>query len=246
MKKFILLSFTLVISVAFFTASTLAPQGITEVNAQVMQTESTITVAGTGKLKVQPDFATINLSVETKNRNIEDAQTENAEIVRNLVEVLVQHDIDEKDIKTTWYNIYPDHDHYGGRVLGHRVSNNLSVKVRDIKNVGKVIDATTTAGASTVSGVQFGIEESSNAYGEALAKAVESARQKATLISTISGLGALQIDSVKEISSNFYVFENYQYARAHSDIVGGHTPIMHDDIEVSATVEIVFRSFSLF
>lgn len=243
MKKYLLIAFALVASATIFAIAVHKPKSLAaEVSGQVMQSEAqTIKVTGTGKVKVQPDFATIGLSVETKSRNIEEAQSENAKIVQELIETLAKHGVHESDIKTTWFNIYPDHDHYGGRVLGHRVSNNLSVKVRNIENVGKIIDASTSAGAGIVSGVQFGILDSVAPYNLALRKAVDSAREKAFVLSVATEVAGYEtrIVSVKEITNNFG-FETY--ARASADgFGGGHTQIMHDDIEVSATVEIVFK-----
>ena len=169
-------------------------------------TQSTITLTGTGKVQVQPDFATISLGVETKNL------ADNEKKVKELIETLGQHGVEESDIKNTWFNIY--HDHY----CGHRVNNQLSVTVRNIEDLGKIIAATTSAGATFVSGIQFGIEDSSVAYNQAIEKAIESAKQKASVF------GDLQIISIKEI-------QNYGYE--------------HDNVEITATVEIVFSVSSL-
>ncbi|MCL2177004.1 MAG: SIMPL domain-containing protein [Firmicutes bacterium] len=235
-KRCILIVTTLVLSVAMLGAVIVNPQSVMVANATSLQNciPFGITVTGVGSISVKPDVATISLSVETESKSIEVAQTENSEIAQRLVEVLKGQGISESDITTSWFNIFPLHDYnFGRRVLGYRVSNQLNVRVRDISAVGKVIDLATKAGANIVSGIQFGLEDNSPAYNEALTRAVYSAKQKATLLSKAAGLGELEIVAIKETYFNHFGFARY-------DAFVCSTTIMHNDIKVSATVEVVF------
>jgi len=210
------------------------------VSAHYGNISQSLTVTGTGIVKVKPDFATINLSVETKDKNLESAQKENAKIVERLVDALALQNISKEDIMTNWFNIYPEYDYnFGQRLTGHRVSNHLSVKVRDVENVGKIIDLATATGANIVSGVQFGIENNSAAYNEALIKAIDSARQKAAVLAAAADIGKIRIISVKETSFNHIGFARYDYSMP---CFGGSTSILHNNIEVTATVKVVFGS----
>jgi len=233
MKKYVLVAVTLIVSVLIMGATTIIP-------SQVFSREAVaLTVTGTGVVNVPPDFATISLSIETKSKNLEEAQRDNSAIVQKLVNVLGSYNIAEQDITTSWFNIYPEYDYsYSQRFLGHRVSNHLSIKVRDVYNVGKIIDLSTATGTNIISGVQFSIEDNFTAYNEALAKAVESAKQKAKVLSSMTNLGDLKVISIKESPVNYYGFGRYDYAMCLDGI--SNTPIMHNSIEVSATVEVIF------
>jgi len=198
-----------------------------------------ITVTGTGKIKVQPDFARISLNIETKAKRLEDAQRENAKTVKRVVTALNEQGIHDTDISTSWFNIYPDYDSHLHRQSGHRVSNQLDVKVRDIANLGKIIDLSTAAGATSVNGVQFGIENNTPPYNTALIKAIESAREKAFVLSVATELGDLRIISVKEVLMNHYGDGGYGYRYSSLDSAS-HTQIMRNEIEVTATVEVKF------
>jgi len=247
MKKYflicvILLTTALAIGTTFFNA----PHQVAacEVSGHQDKSSYEITVTGTGCIKTQPDFASINLNIETKNKNLERAQRENTTIVQRLIKVLNEQGISESDINTDWFNIYPeyDHHHHGNNLTAHRVSNQLTIKVRDINNVGKIIDLSTKAGATIVSGVQFGIEKNTHAYNTALVEAIQSAKEKAILVSTATEPGDLKVVSVKEIFSNYSGYDNYYYGRyAYCAGDTNHTSILHNEIKVTATVEVKFK-----
>ncbi|MCL2371005.1 MAG: SIMPL domain-containing protein [Firmicutes bacterium] len=236
MKKYVSISTALVVFIFVIGVAVVnMPQMIL---AQAAGHHYTITVTGNGVVKVNPDIATVNLSIETRNINREDAKSENTKIVQKLRKVLKEQNIIEQDITTNWFNIYPEYDWSSGqRFLGHKVSNQLSIKVREIKNVGKIIDLSTAAGATVVSGVQFGVEDNSTAYNEALIKAVESAKQKTTILTLAADFDDMRIVSVKETPMGYFGIGRYAAA---SEMSGCHTAILHNDIEVSATVEVVF------
>jgi len=198
-----------------------------------------ITVVGNSTVMVPPDFADISLSIETTHKTSEAAQKENTKIVVQLLKALDNQNISKEDIRTSWFAIYPEYDYSFGsqRHRGYRVSNQLSIRLRDTNSVGKIIDTATAAGANIISGVHFGIEDNSDAYSQALIKALESAKQKAVALSEAAGFGAMKIISITESS-----FNHVGLARMHYDVSCGasHTHILHNDIGVSATVEVTF------
>ena len=166
-------------------------------------------VTGSATTMVQPDFATVSFSIETTNKNLEVAQKENSTIMQNIKSVLSTHNLSEQDLTTNWFNIYPEYNYnYGNQTqpTGHRVSNQLSLKVREIDNIGKIIDTLTASGANMISGIQFGIEDNSNAYNEALSYAVENAKQKAIVLSN-ANIDDLRIVVVKEMPIGHICFE---------------------------------------
>jgi len=240
MKKYALVTIALAVSVLILGATVVnAPQTMSA-SASECRCDNIlfdITVTGTGVVRVKPSIATISLSVETKSKNLADAQSENAKIVQKLIKALYGENIAEQDISTSWFNIYPEYDYsLGQRFLGHKVSNQLNIKVRDIANVGGIVDLVTAAGANIVNGVQFGVEDNSAAYNEALTKAIESAKQKAAVLLSVTGFGDVRIISVKETSINYIGFGRY----AMSDGAGCYTSIMSNDIEIAASIEVVF------
>ncbi len=68
------------------------------------------------------------------------------------------------------------------RIRGYSVRNTVTVSIDDMKKVGDLIDAATTAGANSVEGIQFVVGQDSPAQGEALALASKQAMAKAEAI----------------------------------------------------------------
>ena len=190
-----------------------------------------LTVVGTGVVSAPPDYATINMTIETKHSDIQTAQDESARIIDDLAKSLAEYGIGESDIKTTWFNIYPDYGYCGRNSTCYRVSNHLTITVRNIDNISKVISTAAELGANNINGVQFGITDNSTTYNEVLTKAVENAKQKAAHLSTLTGLGELQIVSIKE-NHDPYSIINYHR----------NSSVMPSNIEVSATVKITFKT----
>ena len=70
---------------------------------------NTITVSGTGVVKVKPDTADISFSVETKGKTNSEAQAENAKVTDSVKKALKNFGINEENIITSGYSVYPDY-----------------------------------------------------------------------------------------------------------------------------------------
>jgi hypothetical protein len=242
MKKYLCVSLALVATIVALGATAVikTPESIQAAEAYSFKHSKGLHVTATGTVKVKPDFASVIFNVETKHKNVDDARKENAELMSKLIDSLKEHGVNESDTKTTGFYIYPDHDYYRNQIIGHRASNQLTVKVRDIDSVGKIIDNATSAGASMISGIQFGIEDDAVHYNEALIKAVELAKNKAKILAGAVELENIRIVSIKEVSNGYHGFGRFDYVSRCSS-GSGHTPVMHNEIEVSATVEIRYE-----
>ena len=126
--------------------------------------------------------------------------------------------IDEKDIKTTNYSVYPDYDYNNGanKIAGFRVNVNLSVTVRDIDNVNDILDRSTSLGANSIGGIQFTVEDKKlkELQNEARKEAIEDAKEKASQLSKLAGMN---LGKIVNISENFNNQPRY-YAK---ESVGG-------------------------
>jgi len=68
------------------------------------------------------------------------------------------------------------------KIVGYEVKNTVTVSIKDLSQVGVVIDAATKAGANSVEGIAFVLREDSPAQGDALALAAKQAMAKAQAI----------------------------------------------------------------
>ena len=144
-----------------------------------------ITVAAEAQTKNAPDTALITFAVVTQAKDALAAQQENAkrsEAVKTAVEAVTQNS--QAEIKTSNYNLAPDYDYSGAqtKISGYDVTNSVTISIRDLSQVGNVIDAATKAGANSVEGVKFVIGDNSSKQGDALALATTQAMAKADAI----------------------------------------------------------------
>jgi uncharacterized protein YggE len=143
-----------------------------------------IHVTGEGTVSVQPDRAEITLGVSTEDIELKKAQEENGAAIAKVIQSLREMGINEDNIQTVEYSIYPLYDFSNGQQVfrGYRVNHMVSIAVADIDRVGSVVDAAVTSGANNVRNITFSLSNSAVAYQKALSLAVESAIAKANTI----------------------------------------------------------------
>ncbi|MGH8224041.1 MAG: SIMPL domain-containing protein, partial [Woeseiaceae bacterium] len=123
-----------------------------------------ISVVGQGEASGRPDKAQISAGVQTAAATVAQAAQQNQAVVAEIMRALDGEDIDEKDIQTANYSIWPEQHHdprQPGQVqiTGYRVSNVVNVTIGDIGKVGEVLAAVTNAGANSIHGIQFMVED---------------------------------------------------------------------------------------
>ena len=153
--------------------------------------QNTISVSGTGEIFIKPDIAQISLSVEKEALSLVDAQDKATEKINKIISFLKESGIEEKDIKTTNYSIYPRYDYLEkeGRVFrGYTVNQTLEVKIRKIVEAGKILSGATLVGANQVGGINFTVEDEEAVKRQARQEAINDARTKARQLAKDLGI----------------------------------------------------------
>ncbi len=203
-----------------------------------------IWVTGEGSVSVVPDVAILTLGVEAQEDTVEEAMDEASEAMDAIIEALLDNGVAEEDIQTRWFTIYPVRDWINGHavLLGYEVSNTVTVKIRDMDNVGHIIDEVAEAGGdlTRISGVSFTIDDPDPYYDQAREEAILDAMAEAQQMASLTGVG---------LGPPIYISEGYNYApypvyMDYSYAAYGEgnytTPISPGQTEVSVTVQIVF------
>ena len=245
-KKIILVSILAIV----FTFGTILG-GVSLVNyADIPQTsqapQKTISVSSEGTVKAKPDMAYINVGVQTENKSSKVAQQENATKMNKVMEVLKGLKIDDKDIKTSQYSIYPI-ERYSEKdqrsyVTGYRVNNTLEITIRDISKVGAVIDAVTSNDANTVSNIQFTVADPDKYYLQALENATSKAKAKAEVLAKQFGIKIGLPSQINEASGGYYPPVMYYSAdsmKARNE-AAPTTSISTGELEIRASVGLVY------
>jgi hypothetical protein len=159
-------------------------------------------VTGNGKATVIPDIARVSAGIEERGTSLKAVQDSVNRKSQTLVAELKKLGIDDDDIKTSSYNVYPQTDYEASppRVTGYRVSISYQIKVRDIEKINDVITTITPAGANLVGGVSFDLSDEARkaANEEARKDAVAEAKQTAESLARASGVTLGRIINVSE------------------------------------------------
>lgn len=203
-------------------------------------------VTGTGKVMVVPDIAILTLGVEAQASTVMKAQGDAATAMTEVMAVLTANGVAEKDIQTRWYSISPVTkwiDDYREQItIGYRVTNTVTVKVRDIDKTGTIIDAVTAAGGdlTRVQGISFTVDDADAYYDEAREKAILDAMAKAEQMASVANVTLGKPIYISEMSSSMppipYPARDYVSAEG----VGAITPISAGEMEISITVQMVY------
>lgn len=164
--------------------------------------EGGITVVGTGEAFGPPDTAEVQLGAETFAPTVAEATSQNEALVEAIMAALAEQGIESRDIRTSNYSLWAEQI-YGERgpegIAGYRVSNLVTVTIRDINAVGAVIGAVTEAGANNIHGISFRVADPAALEDEARAAAIANARARAESLAELSGVTLGEIVNISEV-----------------------------------------------
>jgi uncharacterized protein YggE len=141
-----------------------------------------IAVMGRGEIKISPDRATIQISVQTRAPTAAAAAADNANKQQSVMVALRGLGLGNDQLSTINYNVYPEQRYEQGKepvIVAYNVTNTILVDVRKLSQVGPVIDAALSHGANMITSLQFYASNTETARRTAIASAIEKARADA-------------------------------------------------------------------
>lgn len=176
---------------AYFTWMGALPISVTQT-----QKSSTFDASGDGKVVVIPDQAVVSMGVQEVGSNLKQVQEQVNVKMAKLGKELKSLGIDEKDIKTTGYNYYPDYQNRN-RYTAHA---SVSVVVKDLEQLSPVLDMVGLLGLDNVSGPSFELSDKlmEETTKEARKMAIDKAKAKAEELADLAGMRLGRIVNVVE------------------------------------------------
>lgn len=238
------------IAIAFLLAAVLGVAAVSFYFSRNSENKLTrVTVVGDSKTKIAPDTAMITFSVVTQNAQALAAQQENARksaAVKTAIEGITQNT--QAEIKTSDYNLNPEQNYNYGKmpkIVGYEVKNTVTVSIKDLSQVGAVIDVATKAGANSVENIRFVLDERSPAQGDALALATKQAMAKAEAIAQSLNGRIVRIVETREggapnLQPNYPQEESRAYANSANSTANAYsTPVQAGLLEVRSQIILV-------
>ncbi len=186
---------------------------VISIKEKLQETENKITVLGVGIVYTEPELALASFSVISEAKTVAEAMSENAEKMNKVVDFMKEQGIEEKDLKTANFNIYPRYEWYdeenqifssgGKRVLvGYELTQTLEVKIRDMEKIGAIIEGGASAGANQIGDLQFTLddEKQEELKKQAREEAIDKAKSKAKELAEQLGVRLVKISNFSESS----------------------------------------------
>ncbi|WP_115001007.1 SIMPL domain-containing protein [Xanthomonas campestris] len=160
-----------------------------------------LNVSAEAEAKRVPDIATVSAGVVTQAVDGNAAMRQNAEQMSKVMTAVKAAGIADKDVQTSGINLNPQYsykENEAPKIIGYQASNTVSLKVRDIAKLGKVLDALVAQGANDINGPSFSIDQPEPVYDEARVAALKKAQARAETYAKSLGLKVRRIVSISE------------------------------------------------
>jgi uncharacterized protein YggE len=211
--------------------------------AAVTGGERSITVVGIGKVSGKPDVGRVTVGIETQASSLQKAVDDNKVKMNNLLDTLKKLGLADKDIRTSNYSVYTERvstPAAGAEVntdqMIYHVTNTVDVTVRDVNQIGEVLDKAVAAGANNIYGVNFSVEDTARLEADARAKAVADAKARAEELAQLNGLQLGEVLTVSEVVGGAVPM----YREAAMGLGGGGTPVQPGELEMSISIQITY------
>lgn len=201
----------------------------------------TIRVSGTGTVTTAPDMATVIVGVTVIDTDLKAAYARANDQVADVIQAVQNAGVAVEDIRTFGLNIYQDSSYppVDGQTetptFRYNVSNQVSVKVRDIAAVADVINAAVDAGANNLFGLEFRVDNIKTYETEARKLALEDARVKAAELAAAAGVELGEIVSISEFAGGLPYNGNIRMD------MGGSSVIQPGQQEIIAMLDVTFE-----
>jgi len=204
----------------------------------------TIVVSGTGRIAVQPDVADLRLGVTVAKPTVEAARGEAAATMDAILRAVDGAGVARADVRTAMLSVQPRYDYRDGRapvLTGYEIANVVEVSVRDLSALGDVIDATLTAGATSMDALSFRLADPRPAEREARRQAMAEARSRADVLAEAAGV---TVQGVSDIVEGQPVRPPGPVAKAERMALAADagTPVEAGTLEVAVTVSVTYRA----
>ena len=191
---------------ALAAAALAAPTALSAQVAPVVQaiTGTRLDIVAIGTSSRVPDLAIISTGVQTQARTASAAIEQNAARMERVRAELKRAGIADRDIQTSSINLNPQYryaDNQPPVLTGYVASNTVSVKFRDLKRSGEILDALVKEGANQINGPSLTLDKPEGAYDEARMKAIANGRARADVYARALGMQVVKLLSVSEAGS---------------------------------------------
>jgi uncharacterized protein len=210
--------------------------------------EARVIVIGEGSVTMAPDYARIRSGVTTNAKTVKEASDSNSKVMAAMIAALADAGIAKKDMQTSEFSIEPvytspsskfsaDGPNGPPKLSGFRVSNHVTVIIRQISQVADILDGLVKAGATDVGNIAFLISDREKVLDQAREAAMANARHKAELYAHASGVTLGRVAWITESSDLQPILP---MGAARSKLASAPVPIESGEDTITARITVGF------
>lgn len=202
----------------------------------------TLTITAEGHVDRAPDVADISSGVVTAAPTAAAALAANATRMTAVVAAIRRAGIAERDIQTSGLSLAPQYRYENNQppvLTGYQATNTVALRVRNLADTGRLVDALVAVGANQLNGPNFRVDAADAALDEARTKAVATARARADLYARASGLHIKRIVAISESGGEAPQPRVMMMARAMK--AQDSTPFTPGEVTLEVNVTLVFE-----
>ena len=204
---------------------------------------TTLSISADARVERAPDVADISAGVVTQGATASEAMRANAARMSAVIDALKRAGVADRDIQTASLSLQPQYkyqDNLPPQLLGYQASNSVSLQMRRLGDMGRIVDALVAAGSNQINGPTFRVDKPDAALDEARASAVGKARARAELYARAAGLHVKRILSISEGGGSAPPYPVPMYAMR-AQAMDKATPVSPGEVELASTVSVVFE-----
>jgi hypothetical protein len=203
-----------------------------------------LTVSGTGLVRVSPDTASINLGVATQDTDVAQAVAASNLAADAIINAVKNLGVAPEDVRTTYFNVSPqpmfDQNGQPTGQTNYWVNNTLVVTLRQVDQLGAVLQAAVDAGANSINGISFDLTDKSQAEEQARKAAIADAQQRAERLATAAGTTLGEIVSIYTGGYSYGAINYVEAASSAGSAGGGTVPIAPGTFDVRIDVTLAY------
>ena len=209
--------------------------------------ERTITVSGEGQVSARPDIAVVRIGVETEADTATAALDDNSMRMSGVISATLDAGVNREDVQTQGLSLRPIYqrpdpgpeDEEGPpELVGYRAHNVVAVTVRDLDQLGALLDAAVEAGGNTIQGIRFEISDNEALRSEAREAAMNDAIAKAEQLTDLAGAELGEVLTIEEIGGDAPSPVRFEEAE---QAAGAAVPVEPGQQEISVSLRITWR-----
>jgi len=201
-----------------------------------------ITVSGTAEIRVAPDQAILTVGVETRDKDLMVAKTQNDARIKKAIAAIRDAGVDSKDVQTSALSMGPTYsEERAPQLLGYEVSQQITVTLKDLSKYEGLMTKLLQAGVNRIEAIHFAITQERKYKDEARATAIRAAREEAVAMATELGQSVGKPWTIEEQASEFVFSSNAGAQNSQLRYAADEAALASGQVTVRATIQVSFE-----